>query len=373
MKHLFRKIKDVRIFVLAAVLCLLPLGWNACGKKQYSVSTFNSQDIVDLSDCMDTAPDVTQCVKDNFAGQSKNISVKENKDVDILFVVDNSGSMEQEQKDIGKKINGFLSKIKDLNWRIALTTTDAGANTKDHDKIARPWGDGQFRPFDSLTGSEYMLRSDTHSASAAQTKLSYAIDVGIHGSGTERGINASYRAIERSSAASSPNGKFFRQDARLAIVIISDEDECSKGVSECSAQAKSHPENLISFIQSRYGSSKVFNVNSIILDETCTTGGNIGHTYRKLSQLTGGQIGPVCASDYTALLGKIGDKVVDLVKSITLSCAARDVNGDGKPDVRVLDSFGNVLSSGFTVSGSTVTFPTALPAGNYSVKYFCLQ
>ena len=71
-------------------------------------------------------------------------------------------------------------------------------------------------------------------AADAQTKLSAAIQMGIGGSGNERGINAAYRAVER-AATPGVNRDFFRPNAKLAVVLISDEDECSVGAAECPA------------------------------------------------------------------------------------------------------------------------------------------
>ena len=50
------------------------------------------------------------------------------KDVDILFVVDNSVSMSPKQRAIASAIPGFMKKIDDLktNYHIGVITTDVG-------------------------------------------------------------------------------------------------------------------------------------------------------------------------------------------------------------------------------------------------------
>ncbi|MCJ8275422.1 MAG: hypothetical protein HRT44_05575, partial [Bdellovibrionales bacterium] len=64
-------------------------------------------------------------VHDRFQRQNDDVNVTvEERQNDILFVIDNSGSMAQEQRDIADKIINFFNKLGGLNWRVAITTTD---------------------------------------------------------------------------------------------------------------------------------------------------------------------------------------------------------------------------------------------------------
>ena len=45
--------------------------------------------------------------------------------LDILLVVDNSGSMFEEQENLAGKLDRLLEEVKDSDWQIAITTTDA--------------------------------------------------------------------------------------------------------------------------------------------------------------------------------------------------------------------------------------------------------
>lgn len=349
-----------------------PSFWNACGNVSFEAGTANYKSCAlegaDLSNCFNPQPGV---LKD----MSQSINVAAQTEVDILFVVDNSGSMTEEQTGIGNKINGFLSKINGLDWQIAVTTTDDRATTPITGDTSRPWSDGQFRPFDSATGSQYILRSSQVTAADAQTKLSAAIQVGIGGSGNERGINSTYRAVERSATAG-VNRDFFRPNAKLAVVVISDEDECSTGAAECPAASasKSVPQNMLNLVKNTLGANKGFTFNSIIYipgDSSCTTGANQGKVYKEMSNLTGGVVASVCSSDYTTPLNVIGNRVVQQVNSADLSCAPVDVNGDGKADVQVALAGGGTYTGNYTVNGSTVSFSTPLPEGSHRFHFFC--
>lgn len=364
---------------MIASLAAIPSFWNACGKVG-----FTSGD-ASFKSCVETGADFSNCFlvdngdpndpTKNARNVSQQVPVTASSKVDILFVVDNSGSMAEEQVGIGNKINGFLDKIKTLDWQIAVTTTDASANTIDDGNVSRPWGDGQFRPFDSVTGNQFVMRSTQTGAAAAQTMLSNAIQMGIKGSGDERGINATYRAIQRATSPS-VNKDFFRTDSKLAIVLISDEDECSTGSSTCAGvnPSNSVPANLVSLISSQFGGSKSFTFNSIIYipgDTTCTTGGNQGNTYKQMSTLTGGVIASICSNDYSTPLSIIGNRVVNLVNEVTLSCKPIDINKDGKVDLQIKLGDGTILSSGFTINGLQLSFTNPLPEGTATFSYFC--
>lgn len=366
------KIKLARYISLFIGLAVVPMFWNACGQVAFDAGSSSLK----AADCGKNPTDAACLPPPHPVSQS--VAVKSNNsDVDILFVVDNSGSMDKEQVGIGNKVSGFLNKLTGLNWRIALTTTDPRAMTAGLTKNdpKRPWGDGQLRPFDADNGSQYILKSDEVNAADAQSLLANAVNVGILGSGDERGINAAYRAVERFSAGSVGNRDFFRTDARLAIVLISDEDECSEGYEKCSGDnTASIPANLLAVVHQRLGIDKVISFNSIIYkpgDANCTTGAYEGKTYEALTKLTNGSEGSVCDADYTTPLANIGSKVVELIKSVTLSCAPVDMNGDGVPELKVTLADGTVMTSGFTVGGATVAFNNALPEGTHQFDYNC--
>ena len=350
-----RRTKQVICF---SALVALPLMWNACGEVGFESGQKSS--VLDSAGLVD----VTQKI---------NVTAQSSTKADILFVIDNSGSMQQEQIDIGLKISGFMNKIKDLDWRIALTTTSPSSNTN-IDGTVLPFGDGQFRPFDSNTGTQYFLDSAQVNVAAAQTMLANAIYVGSKGSGDERGIHATYRALER-AASPSPNRDFFRTDAAFAVVIISDEDECSSGHEYCgSNKVKSDPTKLIEFVKGTLGASKQFSVSAIIgipNDSSCTSAPSRGVSYQLAQQLTGGSLGSICSNDYSAPLTVLGASVTELVKAASLQCPPSDFNNDGKADMQIIQPDGQVMKSGYTVKGITVTFDNVLQPGEYTFNYLC--
>ncbi len=291
------------------------------------------------------------------------IPVGYNDKVDILFVVDNSGSMSNIQNQLASRINGFISKLAGLNWQIMVTTTDTRANTTDQAGRTVPWGDGQLRSF-GLPGSPLVLNP---SHANAQQHLGTAITVGARGSGDERGINATYRFVERYKSSATT----LRPGAAFTSIVISDEDECSTGCGQ--SVAKSKPENLVNLVKTHLGQDKIFVFNALIgipEDRSCLSSSQWGNTYARLQAMTNGILGSVCSSDYAAHLSELGTKVAGLVRSVQLECAPVDTSGDGLPDVRVLLEAGQTPPS-FSVSGSLVTFSQHLPKGNHRFEYAC--
>jgi hypothetical protein len=360
-------------FVWILMILTWPSFWNACGKVSFEAESGSN-----YKNCALAGADFSNCFNASagvLKEMSQSVNVAAQNEVDILFVVDNSGSMQQEQVGIGNKIGGFLNKLSGLSWQIAITTTDDRATTPITGDTNRPWSDGQFRPFDANNGTQYILRSSQVTATDAQSKLSNAIQMGLGGSGNERGINSTFRAVER-AAQPGANRDFFRPNAKLAVVLISDEDECSTGASECPAASanKSVPQNLIDQIKTTLGNSKSLSFNSIVYipgDATCTTGANEANVYKQISDLTGGVVASVCANDYTTPLNVIGNRVAELVNSATLSCPPVDINNDGKADVQVALAGGTSYSGSYSVVGADVSFSTPLPEGSHKFYYFC--
>jgi hypothetical protein len=127
-------------------------------------------------------------------------------DVDVLWVIDNSGSMED---DIGQLANAFDTFIQafiglQIDARIALTTTD----------------------MDRSDGGEFVGPWFTTSDPQAQQKFTQQATQGFLGSGNERGLDASKAALS-APLIQGPNAGFLRNNANLAVVVVSDEDDYS--------------------------------------------------------------------------------------------------------------------------------------------------
>lgn len=302
--------------------------------------------------------------------------VKGNAKVDILVVIDNSGSMATEQANMGARFSNFLTQVKDLDWRIGIITTDVDAATGNRD--------GHLVQLKNQTG-KYIL--DPSFGTQAQQIFSDTVQMGTNGSGAEWGLKASIRAIDRAfntNELDTHNAALFRADAALAIIVVSDslDDSGTK------------PEDVINRVKAAWPGQKTFTFHSIVVPESVYTTPNSGalnandpcrnyreaaqydgRIYHRLSDLTGGVKGTVCSEDYSTQLSAMGKVTADLVNSVTLQCQPVDSNGDGKVDagdIAVNDQSGAPLS-GYTLNGTTLTFSSGLPLGNNELKYYCIQ
>lgn len=291
-----------------------------------------------------------------YKRMAHSVQVNQYNKVDILFVIDNSGSMEYEQRNMALRVRNFLDVVKGLDWQIGITTTDPVSST---------WGDGRLLAMKGLS-STYILHSGMPETTAREA-LSQTLQRTETGSGQEQGIYATYRVLERGQAGPGVNRDLIREGSQLAVVLISDEDESAN-------QFRNDPTNLVNYIRSTYGGQKAFSFHSIITrpgDRACksTYGYTEGFRYQTLSQLTGGVIGDVCALDYAAQVQGIAEGVRNTLKTVTLAC---------EPIIdsvrtMVIKKDGQNYSGGYTISGVNMVFNEMLPAGSYSLEYSCLR
>ena len=287
--------------------------------------------------------------------------------VDFVFVIDNSSSMNKEHQSLARQFSSFLSDIRYLDYRIAITTTDI-SSSPDNPNRGRNFQDGKFvpiagrayienpqvgsKPSSSLVRSfqQAIVRPETL---ACDNKLyansSHAEDddeyfrTGVRKakaeptqrnivcpSSDERGIYAMNLAIMNSGQK-----RFFRKGAHLIFVVISDEDERSgRGYiaenPEYEFENGDYPEVLVDQVMNIFGPTKSFSVHSIVTDSSsCLRSQNrdrgsgagsgrgyIGDEYIRLSEardqylskyrnLLRGSVISICSRDYGSQLSRV--------------------------------------------------------------------
>jgi hypothetical protein len=158
--------------------------------------------------------------------------------MDILFVIDNSGSMKEEQDNLAENFPKFIETINDfksgdgknLDYRIAVTTTSRDVT------VGNPGGglfggggeqvtgdNGAFRhPRTCKMQRGWLERSDAN----LENTFSCVAKVGIDGSGLEMPLDVMKLALS-DRVKDGTNAGFLRDDALLAIVMLTDENDCS--------------------------------------------------------------------------------------------------------------------------------------------------
>ena len=182
--------------------------------------------------------------------------------LDVLFVIDDSGSMSEEQMNLVLYADDFIDALDahdggSLDWRIGVTTTGRDLtvtqelfpgfpptvtmDTGPNGALLQPEGCGLVRP--------YIRRRDTNRAE----KLECLAAVGTTGSSYEMPLLMMDRAVsDRVSDGS--NSAFFRAGAMLGVIVITDENDCSFPEDDVTVDlmgtasdlcAPSHPETTI--------------------------------------------------------------------------------------------------------------------------------
>jgi len=126
-----------------------------------------------------------------------------NEFVDVLWVVDNSGSMSDELTRIAANFEAFIAKFVELklDYHIAVVTTD----------MNDPNDSGRFQ------GPVI-----TASTPDPITEFTNQVDQGSTGSADEQGF-----AAVRTALTLPENSEFLREDAALSVIVVSDEDDSS--------------------------------------------------------------------------------------------------------------------------------------------------
>lgn len=282
------------------------------------------------------------------------VEIKDSRKVDILIVIDNSGSMSYEQKSMANRVSNMLSILNGLDWQIAVTTTDPR-------NIAL--GDGRLIPMHGM-GGQLILDSSVN-INNAQVVLGKTLQRPEVGSGTEQSIYTTYRFIERSLGSNPEYRRFFRDGANFATLVISDEDESANG-------PKNDPQNLMRFISTTFNEQKVFTWHSIITkpgDKACknTHGAVYGERLFRTSELTGGLVGSVCESDYAQQVMGITNGIRNMNKSFSLTCQSLEAFPI------VIKKDGVDYLKPFVKEGLNLKFNDILEPGSYSIEYRCLN
>ncbi len=130
--------------------------------------------------------------------------------LDILFVIDNSGSMDDDQEELATNFPAFMAQPQfndgsiDLHLGVTTTDCDTGAQGR-------------------LVGTPLVVTSDTPNMAA---EFAANARVGTNGSGDEKGLLAMELALSPPNVPGY-NDVFYRPEAALAVVVVSDEPDSS--------------------------------------------------------------------------------------------------------------------------------------------------
>ncbi len=231
--------------------------------------------------------------------------------VDVLFVVDDSGSMGEEQQNLAANLGAFIDAANawEADYRIGVTTTDLSLGG-------------------ALQGSPEVVTPETWESFLGN------VIVGTNGSANEQGLAAAALAL------AGPFKKYLREEASLVAIFVSDEEDQSP------ADALGY---LNTFYYAKGGDTSLFSAYAIVgPPEGCSsTAGNAdpGIRYIKVAEQSGGAFESICKTEFSDALANFGEGTFGPKSTFSLGGVAR-------PETVVVKVNGAVCANGWSLSAS---------------------
>ena len=291
----------------------------------------------------DALGDYEAWVTDSFSQEGDAI-------VDILFVVDNSGSMSSNQTNLKNNFDDFMAVFVSagVDYHVALITTDQ---------------------------SEFVGGVITSATPDPITEFGDQIDlIGYSGAPIEKGLWYAYESTKTGDASSSSSIGFLRSSARLVVVYVSDEPDASTNTSAYGGGSSTlTPTDYSAQLQSLKSSSDLVVAHAVAGDHPsgCSTNGGaqFGDGYYDVVDDLGGTFMSICAADWSVTMDTLARESMSM-----LSFALTDDPIEDTIEVSV----DGVISSdwSYDVSLNSIVFSTAPGDGSsidvtYAVWAMC--
>jgi hypothetical protein len=228
--------------------------------------------------------------------------------VDVLFVVDNSGSMSSIQRNIVKNADLFMNEFimqRHINWKLGIVSTDQRQDP--------------FLGFDSLYGSDIFDYNDPTSISDGVQVFRDAMDsLGTNGDASEYIFYNTLRAFQNYSDPGGTRPEFIRSTSHLAVIMVTDEEEQS----EWKFGGKYEPYTFLNTIKgyvNKFRNVRFYGALNRKDLEGCERPGDYtpyaGSQYEKIIDASGGFNISACLDDFGTRLADIGKDIASMVKS----------------------------------------------------------
>lgn len=293
----------------------------------------------------------------------------ETPEVDILFVIDNSCSMSDEQASLTANFASFIqfADAQGLAYQISVVSTDmsggfGGPQCTGNATPQRPMGMSQAACgyFADGNGTNTQQNPDwriitPNEQPSPEVAFTAVATQGTRGSGTEKGLESAYQALS-SPLITGWNSGFLRPDAYLALIFISDEEDQSP-------QTVDFYVNYFKAIKG-FRNANLFSASAIVVPEGGGFGGsNVGHRYTELAERTGGIFESILTTDWAQALQNLGLSVFGYKSRFFLSNQPLEETIEVLVNGTIVGSAG----SGATPSGSVLwTYEAAGNSVNFA-------
>lgn len=243
--------------------------------------------------------------------------------LDVLFVVDTSESMHKNLVVFKEKFLGFLNYLAQLDWKIAITNADHGETGFFLFNLGALKGKAMKLENDGkVLNLRYLHPNIPNYNNIFLDSISRHSLGAYKKSGGENGPeNVGYcelppgcqslqeQPLKSLKAALGKNKDFFRKEADLIAIVISNSEERAND-----QEAATQPIEVIEEFRAVHGLKKRFKVYGVIItedDQQCLNQNKIQQFFfpegafsekiDHLSEITGGEVFSICSSDYQAL------------------------------------------------------------------------
>jgi len=239
-------------------------------------------------------------------------------EVDILFVVDSSESMQEEQQRLAARFDDFIVYLDEvetlMDFHVGVITTDLDPANPDAGR---------------LLGYPPVLTRDVV---GYVDLFKERVLVGIGGSGMEQGLEASFVALSE-PLVSDANAGFLRAEAQLVLIYVSDEDDCSdRGAlpSEDYCYLEAYRDDLVpafeyvhAFRDMKGDPEQVVSFAIVGPPDTTACEDTLpGLRYLDMARMLGGAAGSICTEDFAGIMTDLGLSVSGVRSSFPLTYAA---------------------------------------------------
>lgn len=288
-------------------------------------------------------------------GQSFQGSVQSNK-VDILWIVDNSGSMLTKQQNLAASFGSFINTFaaKNYDFHMAILTSDFRAAPLGQDSI--------------FQGTPKVI---TNATPAFTTVFQTNVVVGALGDAAAKILDVTGSALSAGNLAGANTG-FIRPDAFLAVISVSDadDDDSVATTTQIYNALKALKPDVVDASTGR--SKAMFSWNAVMDDWTnpgpvpCV-GSEDGVKFRTLATQTGGSRMDICAANFSAGLTNLSQNIASFISQVLLK---------QEPQVDTIDviingsliPFGAANGWTYESTGNKIVFHgTAIPDNNATI------
>lgn len=288
------------------------------------------------------------------------VFLQEEATVDVLWVVDNSASLTNERARLATQFMRFLNVLiaASVDYHVGVTSTDLVSSGADGGR---------------LRGAPRWIDRDTPNPEQVfAAALQFPADLDIR---LEEGLAAMVAALTP-PISTGPNAGFLREEAGLAVIVVSDEDDGSLG----------NVDQYIRFLRSLKGPGREVNValSAVIGDvpggcvdpaEAHIFGANAraGERYAEIATATGGLIESICSPNFAPYVEALATTLAGLRRFFPLSAppdpSSIEVTVDGRviPESPTIGWYWDDTRHGVAFDGMYVPAPGAEVRIEYDV------